>query len=62
MQATPDASGVPPHIGQRYAEGVFWIAIDPGTCPRLTLGRGLHGCRRCEVQAEGLARLEASAG
>jgi len=33
--------GVPPHIGQRYAEEVFWIAIDPGTYRSLTLGRGL---------------------
>ena len=33
--------GLPPHIGQRYAEGVFWIAIDPGTYRSLTLGRGL---------------------
>ena len=33
--------GVPPHVGQRYAEEVFWIAIDPGTYRSLTLGRGL---------------------
>ena len=33
--------GVPPRIGQRYAEEVFWIAIDPGTYRALTLGRGL---------------------
>lgn len=33
--------GVPPHIGQRYAEEVFWVAIDPGTYRSLTLGRGL---------------------
>jgi len=33
--------GVPPHISQRYAEEVFWIAIDPGTYRSLTLGRGL---------------------
>jgi AcrR family transcriptional regulator len=33
--------GIPPHIGQRYAEEVFWIAIDPGTYRSLTLGRGL---------------------
>jgi AcrR family transcriptional regulator len=33
--------GAPPHIGQRYAEEVFWIAIDPGTYRSLTLGRGL---------------------
>jgi AcrR family transcriptional regulator len=33
--------GVPPHIGQRYAEEVFWIAIDPGTYRSLALGRGL---------------------
>jgi TetR/AcrR family transcriptional regulator of autoinduction and epiphytic fitness len=32
---------VPPHIGQRYAEEVFWIAIDPATYRSLTLGRGL---------------------
>jgi hypothetical protein len=33
--------GVPPHVGQRYAEEeVFWIAIDPGTYRSLTLGRG----------------------
>jgi AcrR family transcriptional regulator len=34
--------GVPPHIGQRYAEEVFWIAIDPATYRSLTLGRGLN--------------------
>jgi len=33
--------GVPSHISQRYAEEVFWIAIDPGTYRSLTLGRGL---------------------
>jgi TetR/AcrR family transcriptional regulator, regulator of autoinduction and epiphytic fitness len=33
--------GLPPHIGQRYAEEVFWIAIDPATYRSLTLGRGL---------------------
>jgi len=33
--------GVPPRTGQRYAEEVFWIAIDPGTYRSLTLGRGL---------------------
>jgi hypothetical protein len=33
--------GVPPQIGQRYTEEVFWIAIDPGTYRSLTLGRGL---------------------
>jgi hypothetical protein len=33
--------GVPPHISQRYAEEVFWIAIDPATYRSLTLGRGL---------------------
>jgi AcrR family transcriptional regulator len=33
--------GVSPHISQRYAEEVFWIAIDPGTYRSLTLGRGL---------------------
>jgi len=33
--------GLPPHISQRYAEEVFWIAIDPGTYRSLTLGRGL---------------------
>ena len=32
---------MPPHVGQRYAEEVFWIAIDPGTYRSLTLGRGL---------------------
>ena len=32
---------VPPHISQRYAEEVFWIAIDPATYRSLTLGRGL---------------------
>jgi AcrR family transcriptional regulator len=37
--------GVPPHIGQRYAEEVFWIAIDPGTYRSLTLGRGLSPAR-----------------
>ena len=34
--------GLPPHIGQRYAEEVFWIAIDPATYRSLTLGRGLR--------------------
>jgi AcrR family transcriptional regulator len=33
--------GVPPHTSQRYAEEVFWIAIDPATYRSLTLGRGL---------------------
>ena len=33
--------GLPPHIGQDYAEEVFWLAIDPGTYRSLTLGRGL---------------------
>jgi len=33
--------GVPPHISRRYAEEVFWIAIDPATYRSLTLGRGL---------------------
>ena len=33
--------GLPPHISQRYAEEVFWIAIDPATYRSLTLGRGL---------------------
>ena len=33
--------GLPLHISQRYAEEVFWIAIDPGTYRSLTLGRGL---------------------
>jgi AcrR family transcriptional regulator len=33
--------GLPPHIGQGYAEEVFWIAIDPGTYRSLTLGRGI---------------------
>ena len=33
--------GAPPHISQRYAEEVFWIAIDPGTYRSLTFGRGL---------------------
>jgi AcrR family transcriptional regulator len=33
--------GVPPHISQRYAEEVFWIAIDPATYRSITLGRGL---------------------
>lgn len=32
--------GLPPHVTQRYAEEVFWIAIDPGTYRSLTLGRG----------------------
>ena len=30
-----------PHIPQRYAEEVFWIALDPATYRSLTLGRGL---------------------
>src|SRR5215469_4891337 len=34
--------GLPPHVGQRYAEEVFWIAIDPATYRSLTLGRGLR--------------------
>ena len=29
------------HVGQDYAEEVFWLAIDPGTYRSLTLGRGL---------------------
>ena len=33
--------GLPLHTSQRYAEEVFWIAIDPGTYRSLTLGRGL---------------------
>lgn len=33
--------GVPPNISPRYAEDVFWIAIDPATYRSLTLGRGL---------------------
>ena len=33
--------GLPPHISQRYAEEVFWIAIDPSIYRSLTLGRGL---------------------
>jgi len=33
--------GVPPHVGQDYAEEVFWLAIDPGTYRSLTLGGGL---------------------
>lgn len=33
--------GLPPHVGQDYAEEVFWVAIDPGTYRSLTLGRGL---------------------
>jgi AcrR family transcriptional regulator len=33
--------GVPPDLSQRYAEEVFWIAIDPATYRSLTLGRGL---------------------
>ena len=33
--------GLPPQISQRYAEEVFWIAIDPATYRSLTLGRGL---------------------
>jgi AcrR family transcriptional regulator len=37
--------GVPPHIGQTYAEEVFWIAIDPATYRSLTLGRGLSPAR-----------------
>lgn len=34
-------AGLPPHTGQRFAEEVFWIAIDPSTYRSLTLGRGL---------------------
>ena len=34
--------GLPPQISQRYAEEVFWIAIDPATYRSLTLGRGLN--------------------
>ena len=34
--------GLPPHVGQHYAEEVFWLAIDPGTYRSLTLGRGLN--------------------
>src|SRR5580704_4719857 len=34
--------GLPPHVGERYAEEVFWLAIDPGTYRSLTLGRGLN--------------------
>jgi AcrR family transcriptional regulator len=33
--------GLLPHVGQAYAEEVFWLAIDPGTYRSLTLGRGL---------------------
>ena len=33
--------GLLPHVGQAYAEEVFWLAIDPGTHRSLTLGRGL---------------------
>jgi AcrR family transcriptional regulator len=33
--------GVLPDLGQRYAEEVFWIAIDPATYRSLTTGRGL---------------------
>ena len=33
--------GVPSHVGQDYAEEVFWVAIDPATYRSLTLGRGL---------------------
>ena len=33
--------GMPPKISRRYAEEVFWIAIDPATYRSLTLGRGL---------------------
>lgn len=33
--------GMPAHVGQRYAEEVFWIATDPATYRSLTLGRGL---------------------
>jgi AcrR family transcriptional regulator len=32
--------GLAPHVTQRYAEEVFWVAIDPGTYRSLTLGRG----------------------
>jgi AcrR family transcriptional regulator len=37
--------GVPPHVGQDYAEEVFWVAIDPGTYRSLTHGRGLSPAR-----------------
>jgi AcrR family transcriptional regulator len=33
--------GLPSHVSQRYAEEVFWLAIDPGTYRSLTSGRGL---------------------
>lgn len=32
--------GVPAHVGQSYAEEVFWIATDPSTYRSLTVGRG----------------------
>ena len=32
--------GLAPHVTQRYAEDVFWVASDPGTYRSLTLGRG----------------------
>jgi len=32
--------GVPSHVGQRDAEEVFWLAIDPATYRSLTHGRG----------------------
>jgi hypothetical protein len=32
--------GLAPHVTERYAEEVFWVAIDPGTYRSLTLGRG----------------------
>lgn len=37
LRAKPD---VPTHVGQSYAEEVFWIASDPSTYRSLTLGRG----------------------
>jgi AcrR family transcriptional regulator len=33
--------GVAPHVTQRYAEEVFWVATDPATYRSLTIGRGL---------------------
>jgi AcrR family transcriptional regulator len=33
--------GLPPQVRQRYAEEVFWIAIDPATYRSLTLGCAL---------------------
>jgi AcrR family transcriptional regulator len=32
--------GLAPHVTERYAEEVFWVAIDPATYRSLTLGRG----------------------